>query len=104
MTIYIQFENDCASVVDLNVVKDREAHRWIIHSLAEIIEYSEAHELHEVAKPLITAIEEISPFLAGMTLREGLVSSDDGRHNPKESSKVVSFQKWKDLRDSATQM
>lgn len=40
------------------------SHRWIVHVLAEMVHYAEAHELEAVTSPLMIAIEEIAPMLA----------------------------------------
>lgn len=42
----------------------KQSHRWIVHLLAEMIHYSEAHELDDIVGPLTDAIEQIAPSLA----------------------------------------
>ena len=66
MIIHAKFPDTCANTKGLVSSKDVETHRWIVHILAEMIEYSEKNKLHDVADSLITAIEKISPSLIGV--------------------------------------
>jgi hypothetical protein len=40
------------------------SHRWIVHLLAEMVHYSEEHQLEDIIGPLTDAIEKIAPSLA----------------------------------------
>ncbi len=54
------------------------SHRWIVNVLAQMIEYSEAHELPEVSRQLISAIEKISPVLIHPTQGAAKADPKDG--------------------------
>jgi hypothetical protein len=45
------------------------SHRWVVHLLSAMIDYSECQELKEVADPLIDAMEKIAPILATTKMR-----------------------------------
>ncbi len=59
----------CETMILMAACEDVGSHRWMIHLLSAMIEYSEGRELKEVADPLIDAIEKIAPILATPGMR-----------------------------------
>lgn len=63
MAVHTKHSDLCRAMVRLSEIKELPSHRWMVDVLAEMIEYSEAHELQEVTNSLVAAIEIVSPLL-----------------------------------------
>ncbi len=95
MTTLTKFLDVRAAMARLTESKDAESHRWIVHVLAEMIEYSEAYGLEDVAGPLIVAIEKISPSLDGVTAPVVQMHLDGSTGEPLDPANIVVLEQWK---------
>ena len=91
MTVQTKLSGVCAAIVSVSEFKELPSHRWMVEVLAEMIEYSEKHELQEVTNSLVGAIEKISPLLITPRTAQ-IVAIQDYEPLPGQSSaNVVDF-------------
>lgn len=91
MKIYTEYSGDCAPAASDAPSNHVQSHKWIVLLLADMVDYSETHNLHEVSASLIAAIEKISPELVGAGIAGAPVCSDGKAENKQDFGNVINF-------------